>query len=45
MSKANRYSLVETTCKKWQKNESDPNDNEYGLPILKYDANQEALVE
>ncbi len=31
--------------KKWPKNESDLEDNEYELPILKYDVNQDALVE
>ncbi len=31
--------------KKWPKNESDPKDNEYELPIFKYDVNQDALVE
>jgi hypothetical protein len=31
--------------KKWPKNESDLEDDEYELPILKYDANQDALVE
>ncbi len=39
MSKMDQYSLVEATCKKWPKNESDIDDNEYELPILKYDAN------
>jgi hypothetical protein len=38
-----QYSLVETTHKKWQKNESDL--DEYELLILKYNANQEALIE
>jgi hypothetical protein len=33
MSKINQYSLVEATHKKWPKNESDLNDNEYELPI------------
>jgi hypothetical protein len=45
MNRADQYSLVEATHKKWPKNESDPNDNEYELSILKYDANREALVE
>ncbi len=35
-----QYTLVETSHKKWPKNESDPNDDKYKLPILKYDANQ-----
>lgn len=43
-SRADQYSLVEVAHKKWQKNENDLHDNEYELPILKYDANQEALV-
>jgi hypothetical protein len=33
MNRAKQYSLVEATCKKWLENESDPNDNEYELPI------------
>jgi hypothetical protein len=33
------------SCKKWLENESDPNDNEYELSILKYDANQDTLIE
>jgi hypothetical protein len=44
MSGVDHYSLVEITCKKWPKNGSDPNDNEYELPILKYNVNQEALT-
>jgi hypothetical protein len=43
-NKAKYYSFVEASCKKWPKNESDP-DDKYELPILKYDANQDALVE
>jgi len=39
-----QYSLVETSHKKGPKNESDPNDYEYELLILKYDANQDKLV-
>ncbi len=34
--------MVEPSHKKWLENE---NDDEYELPILKYDANQDALVE
>jgi hypothetical protein len=45
MSKVEQYSLVEVACKKWPKKESDPNDDKYELPILKYNANQEVLVE
>jgi len=44
-SRADQYSLVETAYQKWIKNENDPNYDEYELTILKYDANQEALVE
>ncbi len=44
MNKANQYPLVETSHK-WPKNENDKDDNEYEVPILKYDANQDALVE
>jgi hypothetical protein len=32
--------MVEATHKKWPKNESDLDDNEYELPILKYEANK-----
>ncbi len=39
MNKADQYSLVEMLNKKWPKNESDPQDNDYELPVLKYDAN------
>jgi hypothetical protein len=42
--KMDQYSLVEASRKKWLENESDPDDHEYKLPILKYDANQDALV-
>jgi hypothetical protein len=34
--------LVEASHKKWLKNESDIDDDEYELPILKYVANQDA---
>jgi len=44
-NRVDQYSLVEVTCKKWLENESDLDDDEYELPILKYNANQEALVE
>jgi hypothetical protein len=40
-----QYSLVEASHKKWQESENDLNDNQYELPILRYDANQDALVE
>jgi hypothetical protein len=43
-SKVDQYSLVEASRKKWLKNESDLDDDEYELPILKYDANHDALV-
>jgi hypothetical protein len=39
-----QYSLVAITFKKWLENESDPNNDEYELLILKYNANQEALL-
>jgi hypothetical protein len=45
MNEANQYSLVEVSPKKWPENENDPNDDEYELPILKYNANHDALVE
>jgi hypothetical protein len=45
MSKVDQYSLVEAAHKKWLENENDLDDDKYELPILKYDANQEALVE
>ncbi len=44
-NKVDEYSLVEVSNKKWPKNESDPKNDEYELPISKYDANQDALVE
>ncbi len=40
-----QYSLVAIKCKKWQDNESDPDNGEYELPILNYNANQKALLE
>ncbi len=40
-----QYSLVEASHKIWPKNRSDLDNNEYELPILKYDANQDKLVE
>jgi hypothetical protein len=45
MNNAYQYSLVEVLNKKRPKNESDLKDDEYDLPILKYNANQDALVE
>ncbi len=39
MNKANRYSLVEESKKKWLENENDSKDDKYELSILKYDAN------
>jgi len=45
MNRIDQYSLVEATHKKWLENENDLHDDKYELPILKYDANQEALVE
>jgi hypothetical protein len=36
---------MEASCKKWPENGSDLNNDEYELPILKYDANQDKLVE
>jgi len=44
MNRANQYSLVEASCKKWLGNEIDLDDNEYELFILKYDVNQDKLV-
>jgi hypothetical protein len=31
--------------KKWPENANDPQDNKYELPIIKYNANKDALVE
>lgn len=42
---AKQYSLAKASCQKWLENGSDPNDNEHELPILKYNANQDELVE
>jgi len=39
-----QYSLMKASRKKWSLNGNDPNDNEYELPILKYDANHDKLV-
>ncbi len=39
MSKTNQYSLVEAACMKWLENGSDLDEDEYELPILKYDVN------
>jgi hypothetical protein len=36
--------LVEASCNKWLENENDLDDDKYELPILKYDAKQDALV-
>jgi hypothetical protein len=41
----NQYSLVEASCKKWPKNESDQNDYKYELHILRCNGNQGLLVE
>jgi hypothetical protein len=43
-SRVDQYSLVEVARQKWQENENVLHDNEYELPILKYDAKQETLV-
>jgi hypothetical protein len=42
-NKVDQYSLVEVLNKKWLENENDPQDDEYELTILKYNANQDAL--
>ncbi len=39
MNKADQYSLVETSNKKWPENENDRKDNKCKLHILKYNAN------
>jgi hypothetical protein len=39
MNRVDQYSLVEVARKKWLENESDLDDDEYELPILKYVAN------
>ncbi len=39
-----QYTLIEASWKKWPKNANDPKDNEYELLVLKYDANEDALV-
>jgi hypothetical protein len=44
-NRPNQSSLVEALHKKWLENESDLGNNEYELPILKYDVNQNKLVE
>ncbi len=45
MNKVDQYSLIKVSNKKWLENENDLEDDEYELPILKYDANQDTLVE
>jgi hypothetical protein len=45
MNKEKQYSLVEVSCNKWLEKESDLDDDKNELPILKYDANEDALVE
>ncbi len=45
MNKPNQYSLEEVSKKKWPENANDPRDDEYELPIFKYDTNQDTLVE
>lgn len=44
MNHLKQYALTETSWKKWPKNASDLEDNEYELLGLKYDANEDALV-
>jgi hypothetical protein len=39
INKVDQYSLIEVLNQKWPKNESDPEDDEYELLILKYNAN------
>jgi hypothetical protein len=39
MNKPNQYSLEEVSKKKWPENANDPRDDEYELPIFKYDTN------
>jgi hypothetical protein len=39
-----QYALIETSQKKWPKNANGPEDDEYELPNLQYDANNDALV-
>jgi hypothetical protein len=45
MNTINPNSLVEASPKNWPENENDTNDDEYELFILKYDGNQDKLVE
>jgi hypothetical protein len=37
--RVDQYSLVKIACKKWPRNENDLDDDEYELPLLKYDTN------
>ncbi len=39
-----QYTLIEASQKKLPKNANDPKDNKYELLVLKYDANEDALV-
>jgi hypothetical protein len=45
MSRVEQYSFVKITHKKWLENESDLDDDEYELPILKYVTNKKTLLE
>jgi len=45
MNIVEQYSLVEASHNKWIENGNDLDNNEYELPILKYDANQDKMVE
>jgi hypothetical protein len=44
MNYMEQYALIEASQKKWPKNANDPKDDEYELPVLKYDENKDALV-
>lgn len=39
-----QYTLIEISWKKWPKNANAPKDNKYELPILKYNAKENAFV-
>jgi hypothetical protein len=43
-NRVEQYALIEASWKKWPINISDPNNDKYEFPILKYDVNKDAFV-
>ncbi len=44
MNHLEQYALIEASPKKWPKNVSDVEDDEYESLVLKYNANKDALI-